>query len=124
MTEKSVADKIVDQFLSDSATWDNIFAIREMNCFVIGMPPAVSARYNNVLSILPESEPCCGDLGERWFIKSKHNRSSVIITRYKHEYLIHLFDGKEYSLFLEGINCKKHALLHAYDLISFVIRSV
>lgn len=121
MEEKSLSIQVVDQLLSDDNVWSKIFAVREMNCLVVGISRDVSARYNKVLNILPESKPWCGTFGECWFIKSKHNGPSIIITRYQHEYMTHLFDGKEYALFLEGISCKKHALLYVYDLMSSLI---
>lgn len=120
MKEKPLSMQVVDQLLSNDNVRNKIFAVREMNCFVVGIARDVSARYNKVLAILPESEPWCGDLGERCFIKSKHNRPSIIVTRYQREYMIHLFDGKEYALFLEGISCK-NALLHVYDLVSSLV---
>lgn len=122
MTIKTNARQVVKQLVSDDKLWNKIYAIREMDCFVIGMPNEVSVRYNKMQSIIPEPTSCFGINGLCWLIESKNGRPSIQITRQANrDFTIHILDDEIAVLWLEGVDCYKHALLHAYDAIEFLM---
>lgn len=124
MSYTPTAKQVVERLVNDDVMWEKIFAIREMNCFVIGMPNDVSARYNKVTSILPDPESCLGINGMRWLIKSKHSGLSIQITRHAYQdFSLHIVDEEESVQWLEGVDCYKHALLHVYDVIAYLMNS-
>lgn len=112
------ATQLVKELSKNDSIWKDILLVREMNHFIICQPPAIQVKIDKVKSLLVEDDARRTSHCQTWHVVSKSHRPSIILRRVGNEFLIVIEHGGERAVWLEGVECKKHAVLHIHSLMS------
>lgn len=115
------ATEVVEKLSKIDSLWSEVFTVREMNHFIICQPPELQAKIDKVKSLLVEDSASRTNDNQTWCIVSKSHRPSVILKRVGNEFLIFIEYAGKRALWLEGVECKKHAILHIHSLMTYLL---